>query len=108
MSKRSIIVGSTNPTPRSSLKTGALKDEATVNSDAFKQSGTSPTPDFEVQNHGSIFLLIPQSTSARIWVDDHIGRDNGYQPYYPTVVVEHRYIADIVEGIQNDGLVVAS
>jgi hypothetical protein len=29
----------------------------------------------------------------------------GYQPYYPAVVVEHRYIVDIVvAGIQNDGL----
>jgi len=75
--------------------------------DANKQSGNSPTFDFEIQNHGSIFLLIPQSTSARIWVHDHIGKDNGYQPDYPTVVVEHRYIADIVEGIVADGLVLA-
>ena len=82
--------------------------------DLNKASGSSPTrksvpppADFSLENHGSIFLLIPQSTSARIWVDDHIGRDNGYQPHYPTVVVEHRYIADIVRGIQNDGLEVA-
>ena len=74
--------------------------------DANKQSGSSPTSDFELQNHGSIFVLIPQNTSARIWINDHIGRDNGYQPHYPTVVVEHRYIADIVEGIRNDGLAV--
>ena len=74
--------------------------------DAHKQSGTSPTSDFELQNHGSIFLLIPKSASARIWVDDHIGRENGFQPSYPTVIVEHRYISDIVEGIQNDGLAV--
>ncbi len=73
---------------------------------SFVASGNSPTADFEVQNHGSIFLLIPQSTSARIWIDDHIGRDNGYQPHYPTVVIEHRYIADIVRGIQDDGLAV--
>jgi len=75
--------------------------------DSFVASGSSPTADFELQNHGSIFLLIPQSTSARIWVHDHIGKDNGYQPDYPTVVVEHRYIADIVEGIVADGLVLA-
>ena len=78
-----------------------------MTTDPNKQSGASPTPDFELQNHGSIFLLIPQSTSARIWVDDHIGKDNGYQPYWPTVVVEHRFIADIVAGIENDGLAVS-
>jgi len=79
-----------------------------MQTDSFVASGSSPTPDFELQNHGSIFLLIPQSVSARVWIDDHIGKDNGYQPQYPTVIVEHRYIADIVAGIQNDGLVVAS
>jgi hypothetical protein len=92
-----------------------LKNEATVNSDAFKQSGNSPThsaskipPDFLVENHGSIFLLKPQTPSARSWLEEHIGQDNGYQPYWPSsVVVEHRYIADIVAGIQSDGLEVA-
>jgi hypothetical protein len=82
--------------------------------DPNKQSGSSPTrnnvppsADFFLENHGSIFLLRPQTVSARVWIDDHIGRDNGYQPYYPTVVVEHRYIADIVEGIRKDGLAVS-
>jgi hypothetical protein len=77
--------------------------------DSFAASGSSPTqtPDFQVENHGSIFLLIPLTPSARAWVDDHIGRDNGYQPHYPTVVIEHRYIADIVAGIQDGGLAVS-
>jgi len=43
---------------------------------------------------------------ANGWVEDYIGSDNGYQPYWPTVVIEHRYMPDIVRGIQNDGLVV--
>jgi hypothetical protein len=74
-----------------------------------KQSGSSPTrPDFLVENHGSIFLLRPQNESAIAWVDEHIGPDNGYQPQYPTVLIEHRYIADIVQGIQSDGLAVQS
>jgi hypothetical protein len=81
-------------------------------SDAFVASGNSPTPsrkiaaDFGVENQGSIFLLKPLTPSATSWIEDHIGQENGYQPYFPTVVVEHRYIADIVAGIQNDGLVV--
>jgi predicted Zn-dependent protease len=64
--------------------------------------------DFTVENHGSIFLVQPQNKQAIDWVDQHIGQDNGYQPYFPAVVVEHRYIADIVAGIQNDGLAVQS
>ena len=108
MAKRSIISSSTSHQSRStnSVENGlALRSRPLT--DPNKQSGTSPTCDFEVQNHDSIFLLIPQTDSARNWVDDHIGKDNGYQPHYPTVVVEHRYIADIVAGIQGDGLAVA-
>jgi hypothetical protein len=78
-----------------------------MHTDSFVASGNSPTADFEVQNHGSIFLLIPHTVSARLWIDDHIGEDHGYQPYYPTVVIEYRYIANIVEGIVADGLVLA-
>lgn len=80
------------------LERGALVKQTT------KQS--KPQVDISVENHGSIFLLRPLSDSARVWVDDHIGEDNGYQPYYPTVVVEHRYVADIVRGALADGLVV--
>jgi hypothetical protein len=76
--------------------------------DSFVASGNSPTVDFLCENYGSIFLLRPLTPSATSWVEEHIGQDNGYQPYLPTVVVEHRYIADIVEGIQNDGLAVQS
>ena len=64
-------------------------------------------PDFTIQNEGSIFLLQPHSFAARAWVDKHIGQGNGYQPYWPTVLVEHRYVVDIVDGIQADGLTVA-
>ena len=75
--------------------------------DPNKQSGTSPTskPDFIVEDHGSIFLLSPQSDPAHAWIDEHISRE-GFQPYWPIVVIEHRYIADIVAGIQDDGLAV--
>jgi hypothetical protein len=82
--------------------------------DSFVASGSSPTaseeisPDFLVENHGSILLLKPLSRSAVSWVEEHIGQDNGYQPFFPNVVVEPRYIADIVEGIQNDGLLVSA
>jgi hypothetical protein len=80
---------------------------------SFVASGNSPTDsgkssaDFAVENHGSIFFLRPLTPTAKSWVHEHI-RDNGFQPYYPTVVVEPRYIANIVAGIQNDGLAVKS
>jgi len=44
--------------------------------------------------------------SATSWLEKHIGQDNGFQPYWPTCVIKHRYIWPILEGIQNDGLAV--
>ena len=75
--------------------------------DPFIASGTSPTVDFLCENHGSIFLLKPLTPSATSWLEEHIGQDNGFQPYWPTCVIEHRFIWPILEGIQNDGLAVA-
>ena len=61
--------------------------------------------DIVVENHGSVFLLRPISDSGREWIEQNITERNGFQPYWPTVVVEPRYISDIVSGIQADHLV---
>jgi hypothetical protein len=60
--------------------------------------------DILVENHGSIVLLRPLTDAARLWVEDHIGPDNGYPPYWPTVLVEPRYVAPILKGMWADGL----
>jgi len=65
--------------------------------------------DFTVQNHGSIFLLVPETDAARTWCDENLPDNRmtlGTTRGGP-VVVEHRFIADIVSGIQADGLTVA-
>ena len=64
--------------------------------------------DFEITGGGSVYLLNPVSEAAKIWVEENIGQDNGFQPYWPTVVIEHRYIADVVAGIQAEGYTVQS
>jgi hypothetical protein len=66
------------------------------------------SPDFVIENHGSIFLIKPLTPSATSWVEEHIGQDNGYQPYFPTIVVEHIFISPILDGIKRGGLVVRS
>jgi hypothetical protein len=74
--------------------------------DSFAASGSSPTRkkkikwDFRVEFHGAILLLVPLSDGGLRWVERHIGADNGYQPYYPTVVLEPRYIDDVLVGIR--------
>lgn len=67
---------------------------------------TPPEADINVRDEGSIILLEPQSPTGRDWIDEHIGPDNGYQPMYPTVVCEHRYADDVIEGMLGDGLTV--
>jgi hypothetical protein len=59
--------------------------------------------DFTVQNEGTIFLLYAQTDAARAWVNEHLPADRQTWGGNGTVV-EHRYIADIVAGIQRDGL----
>lgn len=74
-------------------------------SDSFAVSGSSPTQsDFLVQNEGSIFLLHPLSESARDWIEEYLPEDR--MTFGGAIVVEHRYIADIVRGAQLDGLVI--
>jgi hypothetical protein len=77
----------------------------------YSASGSSPTPekktkwDFRVEYHGAILLLVPLSDCGLRWVEKHIGADNGYQPYYPTVILEPRYLDGVIAGIRRKGLV---
>ena len=64
--------------------------------------------DVTIQNHGSIARIVPHTKAARAWIDEHIGPDNGYQPYYPNVIVEPRYVEAIIEGMTESGLVFGS
>ena len=77
--------------------------------DSFAASGSSPTPDsamsdFRCENHGSIFLLYPLNESAKSWIEENLPSDA--QWFGNAVAIEHRFIWPILEGIQNDGLVV--
>ncbi len=65
------------------------------------------SPDIQVDNHGSIVLLRPLTDAAISWVNEYIGSDNGFQPYWPTVVAESRYVQNIVKGMRQDGLEVS-
>lgn len=64
------------------------------------------TADLVVQDHGSIFLLTPRSDAGQEWIDEHIPAD-AQRWGVNSIVVEHRYITDIVLGAQADGLDVA-
>lgn len=63
--------------------------------------------DVTMLNAGSVALLQPKTDAAREWFEEHIGRDNGFQPYWPTVAVEARFLGSVVQGLYRDGLKVS-
>jgi hypothetical protein len=72
---------------------------------AYATSGTSPSePDFVCENHGSLFLLIPRTAPAKIWVEENLPPDR--MTFCDAVVIEPRYVWAILVGLQDDGLVV--
>lgn len=66
------------------------------------------SPDLTIADPGSIFLMQQQNKRAIDLVDEHIGQINGYQPYFPTVVLVHRFVTEIVADIRNEGWVVSA
>lgn len=65
------------------------------------------TPDIRVENHGSVVLLALCTEAAREWAEEHMSHE-GFQPYLPEMlVVEPRYLNDIVAGAREAGLEVS-
>lgn len=62
--------------------------------------------DFNLENHGSIMLLTPETDNAQDWVTDNLPAPQHLQYWGRSIVVEPRYIEDIIVGIQSDGLLV--
>lgn len=60
--------------------------------------------DLLVQGSGSVYLLRPVSRGGISWVAEHVPSDA--MRFAGAIVVEHRYIHDIVAGAIGDGLVV--
>lgn len=60
--------------------------------------------DIIIEDHGSILFLRPQSRDGQEWLENNIGKDNGYQPEWPSVLVEPRYVERIIDGMMADGL----
>lgn len=59
-------------------------------------------PDLKVTGGGSIFLLRGVTARGREWIDQNISQDR--TEFGGAIVVEHRYITDIVIGARRDGL----
>lgn len=62
------------------------------------------TFDFEVEDQGSLVLLYPLTAAAQTWVEENLPEDR--LTWGLGVVIEPRYVSDIVDGISADRLTV--
>jgi hypothetical protein len=51
----------------------------------------------------SVYLLMPHTQRGKTWLRDNVAAED-YQYIGPNLAVEHRYVADIVQGMIADGL----
>ena len=63
--------------------------------------------DVTVEDHGSIYLFHPVSEEAQDWVTFHVSLEP-WQWLCNRFSVEHRYAADLVAGMLEDGLTVGN
>ena len=60
--------------------------------------------DVTVQDHGSLFLLQPHTAAAKAWIEENVQEDARW--WGNALVIEHRYIDNVVNGAIKDGLTV--
>src|SRR5271163_385414 len=84
-------------------KTGASQKERPLKT---AKSPAVNTPDFVLENHGSLFLLRPLCSAAKEWMNEHLPVDSPETQFWgEAIVIEPRYLEPIVDGILADGLV---
>ena len=72
---------------------------------AWATNTVKQQPDIRVENHGSICLLVAVSYDAHEWLVAHTPSDAMWARN-DALVVEPRYVLDIINGAASDGLVV--
>jgi len=55
-----------------------------------------------VSGHGSIYLVRPISNAATAWINENV--QDEAQWFGHSLAVEHRYILDLMDGMQASGL----
>ncbi len=62
------------------------------------------TCDFCLSHCGSLFILTPLTPPAHAWIGEHIADDA--HRWAGGIVIEPRYVVDVITGIFSDGMVV--
>ena len=63
------------------------------------------SPDFSIENHGSILLFRMNTPASVRWVTENVQQDAQF--FGDALVVEPRYARDLAAGIATDGLEVS-
>ena len=53
----------------------------------------------------SVLRIEPLTQEAKDWVEEYVSHE-GFQPDWPTLYVEHRYLDDLIDGIAVSGLTI--
>ena len=61
--------------------------------------------DVLIENHGSVALFTPMTLNAHEWIEEHV-RVESWQRLGSSIACEPRCLGLLVEGMQQDGLVV--
>lgn len=67
---------------------------------------TAVVADLAVGGGGTVYTLVAGTDAGREWINARLGSADDWQWLGRALVIEHRYIADIVAGAREDGLVV--
>jgi len=65
-----------------------------------------PAADVQIVNHHSIVLFHLNTPEASQWVEENVSSEAQF--FGTALVVEPRYVADLIAGMRRDGLEVAS
>jgi hypothetical protein len=71
---------------------------------AHRSARVDHLPDVLITREGSLFLVAGTSREGRRWLDENT--DVEAQRWGNAVVVEHRYVEELFNGMVDDGLVV--
>jgi len=63
--------------------------------------GERPT-DIVISDQGSIILVMPRTEAAKEWLKENVASEAMW--YGPSLVVEHRFISYLIEGMMAEGL----
>lgn len=66
----------------------------------------SIAPDVLVRDGGTVFTFCPLTPRAKQWIAENV-QSESWQWFGNALVVEHRYVLALVEGMMDEGLVPA-